>query len=54
MYEMKLFRLVMILGIVGSMIGYFFNRLELGLIIGLAIGSLYMALQKKKNSNDEG
>ncbi len=54
MYEFKLMRLIIILGIVGGMIGYFLNQVELGLIMGLAIGSVYMAIQAKTKSNDEG
>lgn len=54
MYELRWIKAVILMGVCGGFIGYFVaNNIELGLVIGLAIGSLLKSYAQQKHNRQE-
>ena len=54
MYELRWIKAVILMGVCGGFIGYFVvNNIELGLVSGLAIGSLLKSYAQQKHNRQE-
>lgn len=54
MYELRWIKIIILMGVFGGFVGHFVaNNIELGLVIGLGIGSLLKSYNQQKYNRQE-